>query len=454
MNLMHKHKKVDPFSPKLFQVKGTNELRRLGISMSPRLSELTLFPPEELAKLKELEPELKGIDVHKLPLLYTTQLPISRGNLIDVASSEMFLAVPPTNKNGNGGATSTLVSLEKLVADYKSLSAEKINSEFLKLMVEKAEGELKNLKIDNNGDFLKETATKKKANFEKLVADIDLVLKIMHEKGLDGTSIYKKLTVDLDYLNSMQGFISNSIKKVQSVRLNLNKKYVSLERREQNIEDALEKTETKNILDQIITLSKYVFGTVMFGAATFLAAKGEALKILEKISESPNLAFIGIGAGLVGLGIFIKLSMEVWKASQKNFFIKIYDKRKEKVIKKAVDYTRRNLKVIGYKATKEAAFTGYLEALQGEASEKYLAAAFQGGFDVINRIYDRQVDRMLGERTLGYYFRRFADMFRGNSERKMDAAIRKTAISVDGSFADVVRDPDGEKAQSEGTASP
>jgi len=432
---------------------GANELKRLGVPMSPTLEGITPFPRKELAKLKALEPELEGIDVHKLPLLYTTQLPISRGALIDVASSELFLAVPPTNKNGNGGAANTIIALEKLVADYKSLSAEKINSEFLKLMVEKTEGDLKNIKIDNNGDFLKEAAMKKKANFEKLVNDIDSVLKKMHEKGLEYTNIYKKLTVDLEYLNAMQGFISNAIKKVQSVRLDLNKKYASLEHRQQNIELALETTETKNILDQVLSLAKWVFGTAAFGAATFLAAKGEALKILQEISHSPNLMFIGIGAGLVGLGIFVKLSIEMWKAFQKNRFIKIYGKRKEKVTKKAVDYTHNNLKVIGYKATKEAAFAGYLEALQGEVSEKYMIAAFQGEFGAINKIYDRQVDRMLGEHTLGYRFRRFVDMFRRNTERKMDAALSKTAVEVDGSFVDVERSADGENAQPEPKAS-
>ncbi|MCX6770636.1 MAG: hypothetical protein NTX79_01130 [Candidatus Micrarchaeota archaeon] len=434
--MIHRSRKMDPFDPNLFQARNSNELFRLGVKMSPSLKDLTPFPKEELAKLKELEPKLEGIDIHKLPLLYTTQMPIRRGTLIDMASSEMFLAVPPASKNGNGESASTVVALEKLVADYKLLSAEKLNSGFLSLMVEKVENGLKNIKIDDDGDFLKQSALKKKGNFEKLVKDIEFVLKTMHENGMDSTSIYKKLTVDLGYLNDMQGFISNAIKKVQSVRLDLNKKYLSLERRKKNLEDALDKTETKTVLDKLITLGKLILGSAFVGAATFITARGEALKILEKLSDSPNLVFIGIGLGLAVLGVLVYISMETLKAFQKNHFTKVFDKKEEKVIKKAVDYTRRNLKVIGYKATKEAAFTGYLEALQGEASETYLAAAYQADFDVINRIYDRQVDRMLGERT---FLSRIAGLFRRNTEKKMDAALGKIAVSVDGSFVDVQR---------------
>ena len=438
MITMHKKRApIDPFNANLFQIKGSNAIRRFGIEVSPDLSKLTPFPKDELAKLKELEPQLQGIDVHKLPLLYTTQMPVSRGHLIDVASSEMFLAVPPANKNGNGGSASALAALAMLVEDFKSLTDERLNSQFLNLMVTRVGEELKNIKIDDGGDFLKQAAQEKQKSFEKLIADIKLVLQKMHENGMDGTSIYKKLTVDYDYLYDMQGFISNAIKKVQSIRLNLNKKYLNLERRQQNIEKALEKTETKNTLDQIISLSKWVFGTAMFSAATFLAAQGEALKLLQLISKSPNLLFIGIGAGLVGLGIFVQISMEMWKAFQKNHFDKIYEKRKKSVIQKATDYTHRNLKVIGYKATKEAAIAGYLESLQGEASSKYMAAAFQGDFDTINRIYDRQVDRMLGEHTFRYYFRRLGGIFRKNTERKMDSTLGKTAVEVDGSFLDV-----------------
>ena len=449
ISMLKRRAPIDPFNANLFQVKGNNAIRRLGISVSADLSKLTPFPSSELAELKKLEPELQGIDVHKLPLLYTTQLPISRGTLIDTASSMMFLSVPPVSKNGNGGSANTVVVLQKIMADYKSLSKEKINSEFLDLMLEKTAGDIQNIRIDANGDFLKEAAIKRRQNFEKLISDINAVLQKMHEKGLEGTSIYKKLTVDLDYLEDMHGFIRNSIKKVQSVRLNLNKMYISLERRQKNLEDALDKTETKDTLDKFITLAKYVFGSAFIGAATFLAAKGEALKILETLSNSPNIWLIGISTGILTLVVIISLSMEILKAFQKNNFIKIFYGMKEKVIKKAVNYTHRNLKVIGYKATKEAAFAGYLEALQSEASKKYLAAAFQGEFDTINKIYDRQVDRMLGEHTLGYYFRRFADMFRRNTERKMDSTLGKAAAEVDGSFVDIGLRVDGKSTEPE-----
>jgi len=430
----------DPFGASLFQQKHNNELKRMGVLLSPNIRELMAFPKAELDALKGLKAELPDVNFQKLPLNYTTEMPISRGSLIDVASAKVYLISPSNGKNGNGAASNeTIAAIEKMFPDLKALLAEKFNSEFVSNAIDKTAEALASLKLSKNGDMLVEAQQKSVFNFDKLVSDIEAVIAKMYEKGMTDLGIYKKLTVDLAYLQGMNGFINNSVKKVQSVRADLNKKYSSLQHRLDNITTAIEKTEPRTWLDKIGDFVKGLTGLGLVGTATFVAAQGELMTVLAAVSKIPNVIYSGAVLAVAMLGVGIYLSIDVWKALRQNYYIKLYEKRMDKLVRKGIEYTRRELKVIGFKATKEAAFSGYLEALQGEASTEYLAAAYQGDFDAINNIYDRQVGKIMGKRSFGRLLRRIGEIFHKDHEGKMNKKIGQEAVEADGHFADIVK---------------
>jgi len=428
------------FSVQLFQAKNTNALKRMGVPLSSNLNEVVAFPKSELDALKALKADLPDVNFQKLPLNCTTEMPVSRGMLIDVASAKVYLVSPSNGKNGNGASSNeTIAAVEKMFPDLKALLSEKFNSEFVINAIDKTAESLKGLKLSKNGDLLVEAQQKSVSDFEKLVADIESIIGKMYEKGMTDSSIYRKLIVDLAYLQAMNGFINNSVKKVQSVRADLNKKYSSLQHRLDNITTAIEKTEPRTWLDKAGDFIKGLTGLGLVGTATFVAAKGELMAALTAISNIPNVIYAGTVLAAAMVGVTVYLSIDVWKALRQNYYIKKYENRMDRLVQKGIEYTRRNLKIVGFKATKEAAFSGYLEALQGEASAEYLAAAFQGDFDTINSIYDRQVDRMMGKRSISRFLRRIGEIFHKDHESKMNKKIGQEATDADGHFADIVR---------------
>ncbi len=436
---LHKQPPIqNPFSAEFFQLNGTNELKRVGVEMTPALSGVQAFPAPEVEALRGLKAKLPQVDFEKLPVNYTTEMPVARGNIIGVASAKIYLASP--QENGKTDAKETIAHVDKALDDLQKLMAEKYPSEFVVEMIGKTKQDLSSLKVSKNGEAMLAEANLAKVNaFEKQISDIDAVVKAMYEAGMAGLGIYRKLRVDLDYLRAMDDFIDNTVKKVQSVRADLGKKYASLQHRLSNIETALEHTEPRTWMDKLGGILKGLTGVGLVSTATFIAAKGEIMHFLEQISNMPNLIYAGavfvVGMAVVG----VYLSVDVWKALRQNHYIKAYGKRMDKLVKSGIEYTRRNLKVVGFKATKEAAFAGYIEALQGEASERYLVAAYQGDFDAINAIYDQQVDRMAGKRTLGWQFRRLKEFFSKDQEKGMNHKISQEAVERDGHFADIVR---------------
>lgn len=440
---METYLKQPPKISQTFQTLRSSKLRRAGVPLTGDLSTVTPFSRHELEKFKtqvESLEELKGVDFHRLSLDYTTQLPITRGQLIDVASSLIYLIAPLPGKNwANGGLG--IDAIRKLISDYGALAREKVRSDFLDLAIAQAENALNGLAPAKNSDILQEEAEKMLQQFQKSVSDLELVVKAMFDKGLTEMSIYTKLSIDLEFMVENRGFIYNALKKNKSVRADLHKKYASLEQQLSNIRHALDHTDPHTSLGNVVKIAKWLFASVFVGSATTLAAKGELISLLMAISQTPNLIYVSIVGGLIGLGFAAEMSLEIWKAFRENHYIKKYENKQEKLIRNAIEYTRKHLKLIGFKFTKEAAFTGYIEALQDEVSGKYLIAAYKGDFATINAIYDRQSDRMIGEHTIGYYFRIMGDWmsFRRFGERKIESTIRKEVLSADGYFDDILR---------------
>lgn len=422
--------KENPFNPKLFQKMEKSKLKRAGIELTADLAVNVPFPKAELDRLNDLKgkiPALSGVDISKLPLDYTSQPPLSRGGLIAVAGDIIALASMKENGSIDKAA------LEGIVNDFQKLSSEKIDSEFLGLAIKKFQDDLKSLpECGSKQGIILENAKKNIDAFTKYVEDIEAVKKAMFDSGMADTSIYKKLKVDLEYLSDMNGFIMQSVRKIASMKETSETTVAMLEQTRDLKVKAIQNSDMRTALDKWMKIGKVVLGSVGVGAATFIAAKTELLGLLA-FTGAPNLIFVGAVVLGIGAGFLIDYGIENRRANHAIRTIKKYKRKIDKVKEEAMQFAYRHLKVIGFKANKEAAIAGYLESLQGNVSDNFLAAAFRGDFERVRAIYQKQADTMLGTSIIKRVARWVQKLIPAlNGERKSDRLISGEAHDADG----------------------
>ena len=344
MSLIHM-RKPKPFpSTKEFQSILPCKLKQFNVKMNEKLDHIEKFDQKEIDLLHEtinkvnVEHQKKSereIDTNALAVAFTTQSPFTRNGIIGIAADKANIPFLPGESKLE--AKQGLASLNNAISDLQDITST--------LFIEKKED----------------------------------------------TQIYNKLYVDLKFLNEIRAFISHQSRIIENAKQRLNAQRQVLRKLQDNKLKAIEATEKLNLIEKIMKYGKALVAGALFTGGTFIAAKQELISLFDKWFAQPNLIYaVVIFGALVGLLLYEAKEL-IRKANRGNRTIRKFEKKIKKSEDEERDFTRKILKMVGYKATKEMAASGYLESLQSEVSTSYLAAAYRGDMATVNSLYDLQV---------------------------------------------------------------
>jgi hypothetical protein len=267
------------------------------------------------------------------------------------------------------------------------------------------------------------------SEFNQNIADLQVITARMYQDKKDDTAIYNKLFVDLNFLKEMREFILHQVRIIENSKDRHIKDREVLDLLRKNRIDAIKATGGESLLDKILNRVKPLVSGALVGAGTFLAAKAEMIDWFGNFVATPTVAYITVVTGAI-LGILgYDATRALRKALAENHIIRKYSRKIRNCENAEKNDTRKILKLVGYKATKEIATSGYIETLLSDVSNTYLALAYKGDFGALNSLYDKQVKRVYAS-GLWRFFHPFAG--KTNGETKMEASIDAASKTSDG----------------------
>lgn len=368
--------------------------------MTPKMSETSKFSKEELEYVRGIASGIaennSRFKLHELSIDGTTQEPYTRNQYIGIASDLSKVKMAPWDpeiwsklsdalqKTGEGQGARKPANMAEFIDMAQAIQKEGKQNGWGELLA-----------------FVEKMLPESYLSFTARMEFLDKVLEKMNsdlvaKEGIYGKidshpAIYHKLKVDLDHMKTMKEFIIHQVTNIACFREERDSYMQILSTLKDNLITAIRNTDTRNNYDRFLRGLKVVGTSIVVGTATFITAKAQLMGIFSLFTQYPELVYVAtVGAAVVG-AFLMDATINWRKAIRINRLTKKYDKRMRRVMDEVKKHVRTYLQIVGFKATKEMAQTGYIEALQGEVSNAYFSAAFKGDFDTINRIYGSQV---------------------------------------------------------------
>ncbi|VVC00861.1 Uncharacterised protein [uncultured archaeon] len=421
----------NPLDESKFQSKGVNKLKLLEVKVEPHLERVKKFSPKEIEAVQAAAKE-KNVVFSKLAVNYTTEMPLTKGVLIGYADAWIGFLSADSKAAGNGQLKE---SLKKISNDFGTLSQSKLNSEFLAYSLENVKASLDSSSFaGGEGSGEAELLAETKKAIKQVDECIDAYEKVISGMGGDKEnqkmSIYKKLVADKEFL-AVQQFIMHNVRMVANRKEEFAAQISTLESRRKALSDAINKTDIDLEVSSFKKWGKKALG--LFGAGTgglviFATAKDQIFHYLNSLPATAQTIVAGIGLALGAAVVFATAAPDLTKEFFQDRVLKGYGKKIDRIKKKMNDYIQSNLRVVGYKVIKEAAYTGYLGNLKPEgAPVDIVRAAYEGDFRTIRRWYEAEVARQLESRTIGQAIRKIWSRVAGASNESPELSIEVAA---------------------------
>ena len=349
-----------------------------------------------LKEIANLDDKINNLSVNfrQFALNCLEQSPISQSELIGYTGAILEQMQNGRYQNGDA-AKSQLEMLNAVVKDCEVLEKERMQTaaNVLGVAFDGVKNGISRLKIEINHapGFIEEQDKKTIADFQKRISDLAVVLESLHKAGEGNAGVYKKLETDIDYLKRMDNFIRETARGVRKVMDKIEAKIGSLELAKSNVDSAMKSVsnEKADIGGKVANLKKMLWaaaGMVGAGSATFLATP-------KTLSQAIIGAAVMVG-GIVG-AILLPPTREFIRAAYENSIIRMYDRRIMRQTNKVVKYANSNKRLVGFKAAKEMAISGYWMDLKGLVPDPISAAAYLGDLKASNDFYIDQRKKAL-----------------------------------------------------------
>ena len=439
----------ESISVKSFQSIRSNLLWTHKIPLNGKLSEVTPFVKAHrdyvLSIANEISNQNPRFKLHELPLDYTTQPPYSRNQMIGITSDISKVQLVPWDPQIWEKMASFLGEIPRDVKAPANWAEFITFTETIK-------------KSDSSHgwkatiEFVEKMLPDTWLNFTARMDFIDKILEKMNKDYLgkggiystlsEHPPIYNKMKIDLEFMQQMKDFIIHQVTNISAFREERNAFMQTLINLRENMIGAIRSTDTRNNYDRIIKGLKILGSSVVIGTATFITAKTQLIDVFSSFTKFPELVYVAT-IGMAAIGAFIMdMTIQIRKKSKENRYIKRYDEKIRKVMNEVKEYVRTYLKLVGYKVTKLMANTGYLEALQWDVSNEYLAAAYKGDYSKLNKIYDCQVKDTLYPHRFHKVLRQLVFHF---SKKQRESVYFDSKIQIEANTSDGYARPPTDK---------